>query len=265
MTNRESGCGYGDQVTGYIYGELNESERAIFSGHLESCDACSGEIESLKTVIGAIGEWKSNVFDNFETPAIVVPQAATTGSKVPESSALHRLREFFGVTPLMFKTAAGFAAILIAAGIVWISLDYAFEIDVSENGPAPVLIEREIQNEKPVLADNKESEVDRETAAEDTPATTPLQESSPQKPVIASNRSDDVDSPERTIRKPAKPGTRPVKSPFERTPPGSEPRDGKGDAIPPVERLTVLADSADTEDESLRLTELFAIADSDER
>ena len=125
-TNERPVCHRAEDLVTYLYGEASEVDAKDFATHLEQCDACRSEFGIFQNVHDSILLWRNEALGSTFSPA-TVPVATTVDSTQfvqPEQklSALAALREFFTVSPLWLRAAAGFAALLLCVlGVLTIS------------------------------------------------------------------------------------------------------------------------------------------------
>lgn len=176
------GCGRGEELIAYLYGESAPAEAADFRRHLADCAACGEELAAFGGVREGLGEWREEVMRSI--PALnvaerVAPVAAAasvvkTEARTPEvaraveevaraveadrthtrkRSASAALREFFSLSPMWLRAAtaaavAVFCALavltLARAEVRWDSNGLAFDTGVRER-----VVERQVQAPAP--------------------------------------------------------------------------------------------------------------------
>jgi predicted anti-sigma-YlaC factor YlaD len=112
------GCGRGEELVAYLYGEADAAESNSFRQHLNSCAACREELAAFGGVRDAVREWRAEVFN--ATPALDIREALTSTAEArrePERkrSAVAALREFFSLSPLWLQFGAVAAALVVCA------------------------------------------------------------------------------------------------------------------------------------------------------
>lgn len=112
------GCGRGEELVAYLYGEADAAESNRFRQHLSSCAACREELAAFGGVRDAVREWRAEVFS--ATPALDIREALTSTTEAqrePERkrSAVAALREFFSLSPLWLQFGAVAAALVVCA------------------------------------------------------------------------------------------------------------------------------------------------------
>ncbi len=110
-------CHRAEDLVTYLYGEATQAEARDFSGHLEQCESCKAEFAVFRQVHDSILEWRSEALGIAPRPVLPAPgEIVPTALPVHGStrlSAVAALRQFFAVSPLWLRGAAGFAAVLL--------------------------------------------------------------------------------------------------------------------------------------------------------
>src|SRR5436190_5372437 len=104
-------CGRENDLIGFLYGELNESEARAFQRHLHECAACSREFAGFGDVRELVVAWRNESLSSIGLTAPVMGSSPTRAAEA-KPSAMAALREFFNLSPLWMKGAVAFAAIL---------------------------------------------------------------------------------------------------------------------------------------------------------
>ena len=125
-------CGRENDLLGFLYGELSESETNAFESHLKECDTCNTELAAFGTVRESIVAWRNESLGSIGFPAQIADPSPTLAER-KKPSAVAALREFFNLSPLWMKGAVAFAAILF---FVFAGLSLARLRDK----PAPVVV-----------------------------------------------------------------------------------------------------------------------------
>jgi anti-sigma factor RsiW len=166
------GCGRGEELIAYLYGESVHEESADFRRHLADCAACGEELAAFGGVRASVGEWREEVMRSI--PALNVAErvapaapASKTETRTPEvaraveaertharkRSASAALREFFSLAPLWLRAATAAAALVFCALAVLTlarvevrrdSNGFAFDTGVKER-----VVERRIESPPP--------------------------------------------------------------------------------------------------------------------
>lgn len=112
MTDRtRNSCGVEVDAVEYLFGETSEDERSRFDEHLISCESCIEEFAALSEARYAIYEWKSVEFDSLTTPSIVIPKE----SKVTSLSWFNSLKAAFTLRPGLVAAEVSLAVLAAAA------------------------------------------------------------------------------------------------------------------------------------------------------
>ena len=101
--NNSPDCERALDLIAFVYNEVTESEARDFELHLKGCAGCRQEVASFGVVRESITAWRDEALSGF----VSTPVAATEKKK----SAIAALREFFDLSPLWLKGAAGFAVV----------------------------------------------------------------------------------------------------------------------------------------------------------
>jgi hypothetical protein len=142
MVNKDnnSACVFSEALISYLYGEIGEREKAGFEAHLQKCGVCAEELSAFGAVRSSINEWRELDFATLQTPAVELPapeKPAFEAEKIsPSRSRLAFLSEFFSFSRSWTGAAAAFAALLICAGLFYLSVGFLSENggkDISEN------------------------------------------------------------------------------------------------------------------------------------
>lgn len=169
------GCGRGEELVAYLYGELAHAESADFRRHLARCASCDEELAAFGGVRAGLGEWREEVMRSI--PALNVAEriaplasdasATATQTRVPQvaraveaarahartRSASAALREFFSLSPTWLRVGTAAAAVvfcalaaltLARAEVRWDSNGFAFNTGVKER-----VVEKQIPSPAP--------------------------------------------------------------------------------------------------------------------
>jgi anti-sigma factor RsiW len=139
------GCGRGEELVAYLYGEADAAASESFRKHLTACDACREELAAFGGVRQAVGEWRARVFDSIPSLNIeesFAPAADARPLPARKRSAMAALREFFSLSPLWLQFGAVAAALVVCAlaaltfartEVRWDSNGLAFRTGVPEH------------------------------------------------------------------------------------------------------------------------------------
>ncbi|HMS42538.1 MAG TPA: zf-HC2 domain-containing protein [Pyrinomonadaceae bacterium] len=116
--NHNSSCAFGEQIVSYIYDEASAKERDKFEKHLINCLSCADEIAGFGLVRSSINEWRKEEFLVLESPALKIPELQKANLVQSEKSSwLNELRNIFSYSPAW---TAGFAALIVCVGLIWL-------------------------------------------------------------------------------------------------------------------------------------------------
>ena len=156
-------CGQENDLIGFLYGELNETDALAFQRHLHACSACNTELAGFGGVREWVVAWRNESLGSIGLPTQIPARAVQA-----RPSAIAALREFFNLSPLWMKGALAFATLLFC---VFGALALAHLRDKSAvvKGPvAPVTSQQELnaQVERRVQEElNRIENARKETAA----------------------------------------------------------------------------------------------------
>lgn len=167
------GCGRGEELIAYLYGESAPAEAADFRRHLTDCAACGEELAAFGGVRASVGEWREEVMRSVPAlnvaervaPVVSNASALKTETNAPEvarpvevnrthtRSASAALREFFSLSPLWLRAATAAAVVLFCAlaaltlaraEVRWDSNGLAFDTGVRER-----VVEKQVPSPAP--------------------------------------------------------------------------------------------------------------------
>lgn len=112
------GCGRGEEMVAYLYGEATNGEAALFRRHLEACAVCREELAALGGVRSGLSAWRAEALGtipslNIEEALAPAPVLQATTSR--GRSARAALREFFSLSPLWLRAGAFTATLAVCA------------------------------------------------------------------------------------------------------------------------------------------------------
>jgi len=146
----ERGCGRGEELVAYLYGEAKPEEAKRFRQHLTSCAVCRDELAAFGGVREAVADWRADVMASVPSLNIehaFVPAAAYSTPPARKRSAVAALREFFSLSPLWLQ-AATVAAALLFCGLTVLTVARS-EVRWDSNGVAFRTVRQQVV-EKPV-------------------------------------------------------------------------------------------------------------------
>lgn len=122
--NTPRGCGRGEELVAYLYGEATKEEAILFRRHLEACAVCREELAAFGGVREAVGAWRAEALG--AVPPLNIEEALAPAARIipaapRERSARAALREFFSLSPLWLRAGA-FAATLVVCALLALTL-----------------------------------------------------------------------------------------------------------------------------------------------
>ncbi len=103
-------CGHENDLVSFLYGELSDSEKKLFEGHMHVCRLCQVQTSEFNSIRASVAAWRD---DSLGRAAVTVPETSRLANQ-RRSSAVAALRAFFDLSPFWMKGAVGFAAILFS-------------------------------------------------------------------------------------------------------------------------------------------------------
>lgn len=165
-------CEFAEQIVAYIYDESTAKERKEFESHLLNCFSCADEIAGFGLVRSSIGEWRKEDIFAFDAPALNIPQLRPVAVPSENSSWIDSLRKLFSFSPMW---AGGFAALIVALGLVWFfnsnsKIDAIAEVaPIVEQKPVEIPKEENAfvnpKDEKPADVPQKVKQIEQKTVA----------------------------------------------------------------------------------------------------
>lgn len=270
-----SRCEFSENSVAYVYDELGVSEREIFEAHLSACATCPEEVAAFAALSGSVREWKSLEFDSLATPSFVVPYGRETERVDGSPGFWETLKEQIFGGAFALKTVGAFATLLLIAMVAWTVISTGGETELASNNNSAGLAPgtKVIGSDKSAgskvesltaRAGNEGSDPTSAASKTQTPAETVVS------PVAVETR---ISAPAGTkaFSPSPKPRAKGSASNGSSKKPGSNskknngtPKTLKQTPAPAIERLSDMAQSDEFEDDSLRLTDLFAITESKE-
>lgn len=246
-------CGFSNDLVSYLYGEMNLSAINEFETHLPDCNSCTEEFAGLSLARLGVYEWHRDEFRHLNTPLIEIPYSLVNSEDSVRSSWLDVLRGVFASAPRLATAGGAFAALAIVLGITLIASNIFrndSNLTVTNNETAPP--SSEINSITLPAVPKVEQEVVSADLRDDQPA-------NPSVAAVAKNRNPGYDHriPDSISMRSRKKATSPpsnrglqavsrenlIRTPRRATPPQ-------------------LTDFRDEEDNTLRLSDLFADVDT---
>lgn len=218
-------CGRSDEIVAYIYDEIASSDRESFEKHLAACMSCTDEFAAVSDARFSVFEWHKEEFAELPTPEFVLSREART------KSANGLFAAIAGIIRNPGWMAPALAAILVFAGIGFLMFIMS---DSDETNVARV----DIGNSQ-INGNISESSVDEIRTISEIEKNVASRSENAQ--VVTESRSaPDVDRPAA--------GRTPQRSQRSRNVPR---------ASPTMRKAPVLSQYEETEDRSLRLSDLL--------
>ncbi len=251
--NYNKSCEFSSEIVAYMYGEIDGPQRDIFDEHLAGCDICTAELAGVSAARLSVMEWRAAEFDALPTPTVAIPYPR------PENETgigwLAAIRGFFAASPGWAATAAVVPISILCLGIVLYTFDLVGPVDVAQGNSAakePVANRPALKNSGETIS-NKTLEVaaskkQTDNELQDATATSKAGDLTPPAAPKAIKVSDKNIRPQRNTNT----GDPSVKTPK------------RNESPAPGRNAPRLNDFEDEEDDSLRLTDLFAQTDTEE-
>ena len=259
-------CRFADELVSYLYGEIEKAQKIEFESHLEFCSQCAKELASFGDIRASVLTLREE-FSLMKTPVFEFSVTKSKNlfvedSRLKENSVWHRLRQ-------IFSPAWAFAAIaILVAGLFFsiLLLNASKQVEIvedtnsvnsnaviSENKFVPEQVKREIEPaEIKLLSD--------ETIAKQKPQSTDSKTATAEK-TAAQNQSSPARISYSTTRRneERKSGARQKDFP---TNEAGNVVNKKRTEKTSAQKVPRLVEDDETEDDSIRLADLFAEIDA---
>jgi hypothetical protein len=100
-------CGREEDLVGFLYGELEETETQAFRGHMQECASCAAEVDAFGNIRQSVIAWRNESLSAQSLSAIEY-----MGHPAQSRSAAAAIREFFSLSPVWMKATVAFASVL---------------------------------------------------------------------------------------------------------------------------------------------------------
>lgn len=233
-------CELGVEIVSYLYKEIEGQEKLAFEQHLVGCNSCTAEFAALSGITSSVNEWKKTAFDHLQTPAIEVAYDTTTES----NGIFARLAGLFSFSPWPPVTA-GFAAIAVLVGLGYFAFNWEKqEVNVADGGhshanttqstpsPAPSTPAATVDTKEQIKTEDNIRTEDKKVVATDNIRVVKASETRATVKTPQAKPAGDIPTPKPVTNKPSK--------------------------------APSLDEYADTDDDTLRLTDLFEEIDTRE-
>lgn len=119
-TNAPGGCGRGEELIAYLYGESGQPASQDFQRHLQSCASCREELSAFGGVRASVAFWRDSLLAEAPAPSLSESFAPAADLRPfvaapPERSALAALHAFFSLSPLWLRAGTVAAALAFCA------------------------------------------------------------------------------------------------------------------------------------------------------
>ena len=118
-TKYNNSCSFDGDLLAYLYDELAETERVRFEGHIADCGSCIDEFAGLSEARYSVYEWRKLEFAPMEPPKIVIPYGAIQ----PSVSWIDSVKAVFDFPQRWAAAGAGLAFVAVITTIGLIALN----------------------------------------------------------------------------------------------------------------------------------------------
>lgn len=133
----KNNCGSSDEMVSFIYGEIDDDGRRLFERHLAECVRCTDEFTAISNARFSVFEWQKDEFANIPTPTFVIPGPIVQPNVESRPAGLFAgLRAIFDFSYWPIAVAAS-VLILFGIGFVVISNLSGARVDVAANNIVP--------------------------------------------------------------------------------------------------------------------------------
>ncbi len=130
-----SNCRFSDEMVSYIYDEIDSSSRILFETHLSGCTNCTDEFAAISNARLSVFEWQRDDFAHIPTPVFTIPGGAINGGKKRWSA--FNLGMLFDLSNWPVAVAVSML-ILIGIGFLYIRSSIGSGSDIVANIVVPV-------------------------------------------------------------------------------------------------------------------------------
>ncbi len=243
-------CEFAPDIVDFIYGETGDERRKVFSSHLINCSDCADEVAELSDITFSIRDWKSAEFDKLATPNIQIPYPMPVVTMADEKTVswLDSVKGFFRLSPVL----SGAMAVLLLGLMVGLGF---FILDKNENQLVAETNSKNTFNPKPSASPEKSVGVEERNLAGT--------DDSEMKPKVENKIIVDDVRPVEAKKSESKQKMQAVRA-VEKNPVPNAATNTNNDAkVTPVKKKPRLNElPEETEDDSLRLADLFAELDT---
>ncbi len=235
-------CTFAESLVSYLYGEISDANKVEFEIHLESCANCHNELVQFGFARSAVQEWRSVEFEKLATPVFDVP---TGNSKSP--TAARPLSWFAEFSELFkFKPAMAMAAFAVAVGLFGFAVfmfDFKGEGEIAKKSDDQNMIQPDISPTLEKKGEQSETNIGKD-------------EDKIVEPTKINNKNQVKLKTTANKDKLTTPGKYPAGVVTIRTVENTRKGNPKPNALPKT-KVPRLSDEEETEDNSVRLADLF--------
>ncbi|MFM9905251.1 MAG: zf-HC2 domain-containing protein [Pyrinomonadaceae bacterium] len=145
LNNGNNKCEFSAEIVAYIYDETGQRERTEFETHLANCAVCTDEFAGVSNARFSVFEWRREEFAHLSTPKIVIPYPA----RHPEGESMGFLSGFRQLLTLSgWRSAVAVAAVLAVfigfGSVAMIYLSDDTRIAANVGGPSVIADEKTV-------------------------------------------------------------------------------------------------------------------------
>ena len=254
--HKNPACAFAEPLISYLYGEIGAAEKVAFETHLKNCSTCETELAEFGFARKAVQEWKIKEFDVLPTPTFVIPSNTVKTRLMAESSVswLENFKRIFSFKPALAMSAMAILIVFVGIALFTVSFKDNNQIaGITDNNNAiQTVVTPPIEkiNEQSKQSDDKNS-----VAAKDKSAVPP-EVKSKNLPVAVSGKNPSAtngtevkistDTPKNnTVKDAPLPDIKAVSRP------------NKKSTVVRQSKVPSLTETEETEDNSVRLADLF--------
>jgi len=131
-------CGFSDEIVSYIYDEIGAVERKTFEEHLTVCSVCTDEFAAISNARFTVFEWRREKFEPLATPEFSIPYAKKQ-CEVDESTSAGFLAGLRGLLSLSGWPVAVAAGLVVCLGLGLVAMNYldSGQLQIASNASVP--------------------------------------------------------------------------------------------------------------------------------
>lgn len=129
-------CEFAAETVDFIYGEMSDGRQNAFQIHLNRCDECAAEVSEFSGIKFSIQDWKATEFDRIATPKFEIPYETKIQIAAGEPiSFFDSIKNYLRFSPIL-TSAAAFTILAFLIGSAVFVLQNNREQTIVENIPA---------------------------------------------------------------------------------------------------------------------------------